>query len=167
MAKELDLVAAVYTDAERGNTILTMLQEMHAANTITLEDSALLSKGEDGKIHVQETKEVTGKKGFKRGALAGGLVGILFPPGLIVAAIAGGGLGAVWGKLRDTGLKTKQLDALADKLDGGKVAVVALCDPDSTHKVEVALQGYDGEIIKRTFSEAESAQIEDAAAQSS
>jgi uncharacterized membrane protein len=165
MSKKLDLVAAVYTDQERASTILTMLQQMHAAGTITLEDSAMVTRGEDGKVNVQETRDVTGKKGLKRGAIAGGLVGILFPPGLIVAALAGGGLGAVWGKLRDTGLKNKQLEGLGEKLESGKFAVVALCDPESTHKVEVALAGYDGELVKHTFSEAETAKIEDATAQ--
>src|SRR3954451_3780236 len=104
--KQLELLAAVYADEERAQTICDMLEQMHRATTITMEDAVYVTKGADGKLQIHETREVTTGKGAKRGAIAAGLFAVVFPPSLIVSAIAGGAVGALWGKLRDTGLKT-------------------------------------------------------------
>ena len=163
MAKQLEVIAAVYTDEERARTIADMLEQMHRATTITMDDCAILTKGADGKLQIHETHEVTTGKGAKRGAIAAGVVGLIFPPSLIATALAGGAIGAVWGKIRDTGIKNSALKDLGEKLEPGQATVVALVDAGSTHAVEVAMQGYDGEVVKHAFSEKESADIEAAA----
>ena len=163
MGKQVEAIAAVYADSERAGTILNMLEEMNKAHNITLQDAVAVTKGADGKVQVTETREVSGSKGAKRGLLAGAVVGVIFPPSLLVGAVAGGGLGAVWGKLRDTGIKTGKMDELAGKLEPGKAAVIALVEQDSVDKVEKAMQGYDGELIKHAFSETDTAHIEEAA----
>jgi uncharacterized membrane protein len=165
-SKELQLLAAVYLDQERASTILDMLEQMHKAHTITVVDLASVSKGEDGKLNVLETREVSAKKGAKRGAIAAGIFGLIFPPSLIVSVIAGGAAGAAWGKLRDTGIKSSSIEELGQKLEPGKAAVVALVDQESVSATERALQGYDGELLRHSFSANESAQIEAAAAAS-
>ena len=45
----------------------------------------------------------------------------------------------LWGKLRDTGLKTKSIKDLGETLEPGKAAVVALVDHASVHATERAL----------------------------
>jgi len=160
MAKQLELLAAVYTEEERARTICDMLEQMHRATTITLDDAAVVTKGADGKLQIHETREVTAGKGAKRGAIAAGLFGLVFPPSLIVSAVAGGAVGALWGRLRDTGIKTQAIKQLGDKLEPGKAAVVALVDQGSVHDVEVALQGYDGELIRQSFSAAETEKVQ-------
>src|SRR5262245_22131900 len=108
-SKNLHLVAAVDLDKTDAEMILESLRSMDRAQNIDLVDAAIVSKDAEGKVHVQETKEVTGKKGAKRGAIVGGLFGLLFPPSLIGAAIVGAGAGVVAGKLRDTGIKSDQM----------------------------------------------------------
>jgi len=162
MGKQVEAIAAVYADAERAGTILNMLEEMNKANNITLQDAVAVAKDADGKVQITETREVSGGKGAKRGLIAGVVVGVIFPPSLLVGAVAGGGLGAVWGKLRDTGIKSGKMQELSDKLEPGKAAVIALVEQDSVATVEKAMQGYDGELLKHAFSEAETAHIEEA-----
>jgi uncharacterized membrane protein len=164
MAKQVEAIAAVYADSERAGTILNMLEEMNKAHNIALQDAVAVAKDADGKVQITETREVSGSKGAKRGLLAGAVVGVIFPPSLLVGAVAGGGLGAVWGKLRDTGIKTGKMEELANKLEPGKAAVIALVEQDSVPAVEKAMQGYDGELLKHAFSETETAHIEEAAA---
>src|SRR5262245_32213521 len=67
-SKQLELIAAVYVDDERARTIADMLEQMHRATTITMEDCAIVTKGPDGKLNITETREVTTGKGAKRGA---------------------------------------------------------------------------------------------------
>lgn len=163
MSKQLELLAAVYTDEDRARTIAEMLEQMQRATTITLEDAAIVTKGSDGKLQIHETREVTAGKGAKRGAMAAGLFGLVFPPSLIVSAVAGGAVGALWGKLRDTGLKTKSIKELGETLEPGKAAVVVLVDQGSVKATERALQGYDGELIRESFSAKETADVQAAA----
>lgn len=162
MAKELQMVAAVYQDEERGKTILDMLEQMHKAHNIDLVDAVMLKKDADGKLSVVETRELTAKSGAKRGAIAGAVLAVIFPPSLIASAIVGGAAGAAWGKLRDSGIKSKSMEELANSLEPGKAAVVTLVKPGSEEAVEKALQGYDGQLVKHEFSAKESEQIETA-----
>lgn len=150
-AKEVRILAAVYPDEERAKTILHMLQDMNSAGTVTLIDAAMIEKRMDGKLHVTETAELTGRKGMRRGALILGAVGLIFPPSFIASVIVGGGIGALGGKLRDTGIKNQQMHDMAEQIEPGSFAVLALCEPVWTPKVEQAMQGYGGEVITTEF----------------
>jgi uncharacterized membrane protein len=163
----LVLIAAKYADGDRAKTIVDMLGEMDKAGTIDLSDAATVTKGADGKLQITETRELTTKQGAKRGAIAAGVVGVLFPPALVASAVAGGAAGAAWGKLRDTGLKSKQIEEMGEKLEAGQAAVVALVSEQSVQALEKAMQGYDGELLTHTFSASESETIEQAASTTS
>jgi uncharacterized membrane protein len=141
------LMAGVYADQERGHVILNMLESMHKSNTITLADAALIMKDEDGKFKVEETAELTTRKGARRGAIILGIVGLIYPPSLIATVIAGGGIGALAGKLRDTGIKKDQMKEFADSIQPGQAAVVALADPMYAKVIEDSLTGYEGHLL--------------------
>jgi uncharacterized membrane protein len=163
MSKELQVVSAVYPDEERADSILDMLHQMHRAATINLEDAAIVVRESDGKLHIKETKEVTTAKGAKRGAIIAGIFGVIYPPSLIASVLVGGGIGAIWGKIRDTGIKNSSLKQIGDTLQPGQVALVALADIDSAPKIELALQGYDAKPVRTPLSTEESAAVTEAA----
>jgi hypothetical protein len=58
--------------------------------SIELIAAAAIVSGADGKVRFEETADASGKKWAKRGAIAGGGVGLIFPPSLIASALAGG-----------------------------------------------------------------------------
>jgi uncharacterized membrane protein len=163
MAKDLRMIAAIYPDQEHANTILETLQKMHRASNITIVDAALLTKDEDGKIHIDETKEVTTRKGAKRGAIIAGIFGVIYPPSLIASVVVGGGIGGLWGKLRDTGIKTGDMKQVAENLTLGQVALVILAEPQSVPPIERAMEGWAGYVVHHGFTEEESARLEQAA----
>ncbi len=147
MDKSVHLMAGVYADRERAKVILDMLESMHREGTITLVDAAMLTKNEKGKLEVEETAELTGRDGARRGAVILGIVGLIYPPSLIATVIAGGGIGALAGKLRDTGIKKGQMRDIAAKLDGDQAAVMALSESASVLAIEQSLKGYEGELL--------------------
>jgi uncharacterized membrane protein len=163
MSKQLDLVAAVYADQEQAHLLLDTLQKMHRASTITLADAALVTRDAEGKVQVTETREVTTKKGAKRGAIVAGVLGLIYPPSLIASVVAGGALGGAWGKLRDTGIKTGDMKEIGNALEPGRVAVIALAEPEWTPAIERALEAGDGTLVRHGFSAEESQEIEAAA----
>ena len=111
MNKQLQLTAAVYDSEEQARRILDVLQLMHKGSTIVLADLAMVTKESDGTVHIKETRELSGLKGAKRGAIVTGIFGVIYPPSLLVTATGGAIAGRLWGRLRDTGVKTGQLKA--------------------------------------------------------
>ena len=57
---------------------------------IDLIDAAVIVHTADGKVKFEETADPSGKKWAKRGAIAGGVVGLIFLPNIIVSAAGPG-----------------------------------------------------------------------------
>jgi hypothetical protein len=89
-------------------------------------NTAVLHVRPDGKAKFVESKDW----GAGRGALLGGVIGIIGGP---VGILAGGTVGALVSKLRDSGFKNDQLEALGTSLGPNSSAVV----------VEIAADGVD------------------------
>ena len=156
---QAQLMAAVYPTHEQAKTVLDMLWQMHKATTITLKDAAIVTKNAEGKVKVEETDELTTREGAVRGALVTGVLGLIYPPSLIVSLLAGGALGGLIGKFRDTGIKSANLKEIANQLEPGKSAVIALGDGQWVDEIQGALGGFDGKLIVHPLSEEEAKQL--------
>ena len=157
--KNISLMAAKYPDQEHAQTILTMLESMHQALTIDLKDAVMATKEADGKIKLHETTDVTTRKGLKRGVIAGGILGAIFPPSLLVTAALGGGIGAIWGKIKDSGVKHDELKTFADGLAPGQAALIVLVSNESVPETQLALGAYEGELLTKLISDEEYKQL--------
>jgi uncharacterized membrane protein len=159
MSDQAQLMAAVYPTHEQAKTILNALQRMHRATTITLGDAAIVTKDADGKVKVEETAELTTREGAVRGAIVTGVLGLIFPPSFIVSVLAGGVIGGLIGKLRDTGITNANLREIADRLEPGKSAVIALGDGEWVIQIQDALQGYEGMLVTHALTADEAKQV--------
>ena len=119
---------------ERGEFVLESLRTAVAAERVTLDDLALVTKDEKGEVHIQQTKDVTTGKGARRGLLVGALVGLAAPP-LLGAAAVGGGIGALWGKFRDRGIDDDLMKRVGGMIAEGQAVVFALGDNASIDAV--------------------------------
>ena len=97
----------------------------------------------DGKVEIEETADPSGKRWAKRGAIAGGIAGLIFPPSIIVSAAVGGGAGGVWGKVRDKGFKDEDLKEIGNSLPPGSSAIIAVAEDRMVEQMERALGGYE------------------------
>jgi uncharacterized membrane protein len=96
-----------------------------------------------GKVKIEETGDPSGKKWAKRGAIAGGVVGLIFPPSIVVSAVVGGGAGGLWGKIRDKGFKDEDLKEIGNSLPPGSSAIIAVAEDRMVEQLERALGGYN------------------------
>jgi uncharacterized protein DUF1269 len=80
-------------------------------------NTAVLHVKPDGKVKFVESKDW----GAGRGALLGGVIGIIGGP---IGIVAGGSIGALTSKLRDSGFKNDQLETLGKSLGANNSAVV-------------------------------------------
>lgn len=110
---------------------------------INLIDAAVIVHTAGGKVKFEETADPSGKKWAARGAIAGGIVGLIFPPSIIVGAIVGGGAGGLWGKIRDKGFKDEDLREIGDSLPPGSSAIIAVAEDRVVEQLERGLAGYE------------------------
>jgi hypothetical protein len=83
-------------------------------------NTAVLHVKPDGKVKFVESRDW----GAGRGALLGGALGIIGGP---IGIVAGGGIGALAAKLRDSGFKNDQLEQLGTSLGpNGSAAVIEI-----------------------------------------
>ena len=80
-------------------------------------NTAVLVVRDDGKVKFIESKDW----GAGRGALLGGAIGIIGGP---IGILAGGSIGALTSKLRDSGFKNSQLETLGKSMQPGSSAAV-------------------------------------------
>jgi len=96
-------------------------------------NSAVLFVKPDGKAKFVESKDW----GAGRGALLGGAIGIIGGP---IGILAGGGIGALASKLRDSGFKNDQLEQLGKSLGPNQSAVVVEVAADAIDQAKDVIQ---------------------------
>jgi uncharacterized membrane protein len=117
-------------------------QAAERAGAIDLIDAAVAVHNAGGKVKIEETGDPSGKKWAKRGAIAGGVVGLIFPPSIVVSAVVLGGAGGLWGKIRDKGFKDEDLKEIGNSLPPGSSAIIAVAEDRMVEQLERALGGY-------------------------
>lgn len=110
---------------------------------VRVRDAAFVSRGENGRIELRQTRQVAPGEGV----VAGGTVG--FVAGMLLGGPVGGALlgmlgGGAWGA-RDTGVPDRRLRDLGDSLGPGSTLLCALVDPGDAASVRDALAAY-GEV---------------------
>jgi uncharacterized membrane protein len=96
-------------------------------------NTAVLVVRPDGKAKFVESKDW----GAGRGALLGGLIGIIGGP---IGILAGGSIGALVSKLRDSGFKNDQLEQLGKSLQPNTSAVVVEIAGDAIETAKEVLE---------------------------
>ena len=133
---------AAYETEDGAAAALKDFRAMDREGSIVLIDGAVVTRGTDGKVHFEETADPSGKKWAKRGAIAGGLVGLIFPPSLIVGAAVGGAGGGIWGKIRDKGFKDEDLKEVGESMEPGSSAIIAIAEDRTIERLMRGLEGY-------------------------
>jgi uncharacterized membrane protein len=139
----IQLFIATFDNEVQANQSLKDFQEMDKEGSIKLIDAAVIVRRADGKVKFEETADPSGKRWAKRGAIAGGVVGLIFPPTLIASALVGGGAGGIWGKIRDKGFKDEDLKSVGEGMEPGTSAIIAIAEDRVIERLEKGLEGYD------------------------
>ena len=141
--RTLVVVVATFGNEYEATESLNELKTMDKGGSIKLIDAAVVVHDTEGKVTFKETSDPSGKAWAKRGAVAGGLVGLIFPPSIIAGAIVGGAGGGVWGKIRDKGFKDEDLKAVGEEMDPGTSAIIAIAEDHMIERLENGLEGYE------------------------
>ena len=114
-----------------------IVKDLHAAGAVGTYDASVVTKDDNGKVHVNKDETST-RHGAWGGAAVGAVVGILFPPSLIGSAVVGAGIGGVGGHLWK-GMSRSDVKEFGELIDAGQAALVIV--GEST--IEAALDKAD------------------------
>jgi uncharacterized membrane protein len=154
----LELFVAAFGSEDAAGAALKDFKVMDREGSIELIDAAAIVHRADGKVHFEETADPSGKKWAKRGAIAGGLVGLIFPPSILAGAAVGAGTGGVWGKVRDKGFSDKDLQEIGESIPTGSSAIIAVAEDRVLERLQRGIQGYE-KIAQHALSADASAQV--------
>jgi uncharacterized membrane protein len=139
--------AATYGDREDAIADYASLVELHAAKLVGTYDVALITKGDDGKVHVEKHEKPT-QHGAWGGIAVGAVIGILFPPSVLGAAAAGGVIGGVAGHLR-RGMSRGDARELGELLEDGEAALIVIGESRLEEQLDKALTRAEKSIEKQ------------------
>ena len=143
------LVVVSFDNAEEAGRVRETLRSAEKADYLSLDDSAVIVKDEEGKIDVKNETD----RGVKIGAVGGGLLGLLlasifFPvAGLLVGALAGG----LIGKSVDLGIDQKFVKEVADDLEPNTSAIFFVVREANPDVAVAALKPYKGTVRQTSF----------------
>jgi uncharacterized membrane protein len=118
------LYAAAYDSFDDAEADFEAVLDLHDLGAIGTFDAAVIEKDADGKVHVHKTEKPT-QHGAWTGIGVGALIGILFPPSVIGAAVVGGVVGGVTGHLWK-GMSRGDLKDVGELLDIGQGGIVVI-----------------------------------------
>jgi uncharacterized membrane protein len=135
------VLVASFATPNGASLAATRLQELEKQGLLDVDNTVTAIKNDQGQVEVKNISEVSVGDGAKIGAIAGGVVGLLFPPSILASAALGGLLGGITAKLRETGFDPGLVKEMAESMDPGTSMLVTVVAPPWTADVETALSG--------------------------
>jgi uncharacterized membrane protein len=111
-----------YPDEAAARGDYEIVKDLHAAGAVGTFDASVITKDENGKVHVDKDETST-RRGAWGGAAVGAVVGILFPPSLIASAVVGAGVGGIGGHLWK-GMSRSDVKELGELIDEDEAALL-------------------------------------------
>jgi len=144
-----NLVVIAFENMEEAGRVRETLRSAQREDFISLDDSAVVVKDEEGKVHVKNEMD----RGVKIGAVGGSLLGLLlagifFPiGGLIIGAVGG----ALLGKTLDTGIDKKFVKDVEEAMQPGTSAIFFIVREANVDVAAAALRPYKGTVLQTSF----------------
>ena len=141
------LFIATYDSPETATEDYEAIKALHKDKVIGTYDAAIVTKGENGKVHVKKHEKPT-QHGAWGGVAAGAVLGLLFPPGILVGAAAGGLIGGAIGHFW-RGMSRKDVLELGEFIDDGQAALVVVAESAVQAEIDKAIKKADKRITRQ------------------
>jgi uncharacterized membrane protein len=134
---------------EQGPKLREALKGLQHQGLLSLDDSAVIVRDEDGKFKVHGEADRGVKVGAGAGALIGLLLGSIFFPigGIVLGALAGAGVGAAF----NVGIDKKFVKDLEAAMPNGSSAIILYARGGDPNAIRAVLEPYHGKIFQTTL----------------
>jgi uncharacterized membrane protein len=133
------IVVARFADMQAATAVYDSLRSGEAGGAYHIDGVLVVNADGSGKVHVQKMTDHHTRNGLAWGAVAGVVLGVIFPPTIIGSAVALGAAGAVVGKVGNQLQKGKVADAVKDVITPGTSGILALVQLADAPAVEKAM----------------------------
>ena len=158
------MIVVIFDNEKKAYKGVKALKDLDAEGSITLYASAVIAKDAGGKVTVKQAAD-QGPLGTGVGLITGSLIGLLGGPVGVALGASAGTFGGVLYDLAKVGVGEDFLDEVGQKLQPGKMAVVAEVWEEWVMPVDTRMEAAGGVVLRRARGEVLDSQIErDAAA---
>jgi uncharacterized membrane protein len=145
-----DLIVVGFDHFDDARRAMASLRGLERDDKIHFEDTALVQRDEDGKVHVKNEVSGTTEKATAVGAAIGGIVTFAFP---FAGMAVGSALGAAVGRMLDKGISGSFVNEVKETIAPGRSALFLIVKDTDIDAALALLRTYKGEIIQTTLPE--------------
>lgn len=154
------LIVIAFDDPDQASQVRETLAIGEHGGYVSLDDSAVVVKDAEGKVHVKNELD----RGVKIGAIGGGLLGLLIgaiflPLGAMLMGALGG---AVVGSLLDMGVSKSFVKEVSESLGPNSSAIFLIVRDANPDYAIAAMRQFNGKIIQTTLDESAEENLRDA-----
>ena len=149
------VLVAQFADMDAAKAAYYALQDAEADRALDIAAVLVANADYQGKVHIQKMTDHKTRNGFLWGAVGGAVIGLIFPPTILAAAVGVGIAGAAVGKAGNVMMKSEVADELASVIAPGTSGIVALVNITAVDAVTATIP--DAKVVK-------SAPVDDATA---
>ena len=143
----IQLIVAAFKDEDTAKLALKNLKKAQKEKLIKIENAAVLSKDQMGRLKIKETHDMGGGKGAALGGVGAAAIGLIAGTALVVPVAVGALVGGLVAKLRDSGFSDARLKAVGEGLTPGSSAIIAVVEHKWVAQVEEALAESEADLL--------------------
>jgi uncharacterized membrane protein len=140
------LVAISFPDHFRATEFVTAAARLASQGHLAIRDAVIVTKDDEGKAHVRETRDLQPSTTAFSSGIWGGLIGLLLagPIGMVVVGGVSAGLGAVAAKAVDLGIPDEWVAWLRQAVQPGNTVVALLVAQLDIEPLLAELERFEG-----------------------
>lgn len=135
---DIVIFVGVYSSKDDAELDYGALLELHDEHLVGSYDAAVVSKDDNGKVHLRKHEKPT-QHGAWSGLAIGALVGVVFPPSILATGAIGAAAGGLVGHF-SRGMSRGDMKELGEMLDDGEAALVILAQSKIDEEVAKSLK---------------------------
>ena len=133
------IIVAQFADMDAAKEAYLALLDAEMKRAIDIDGVLVVNADYEGKIHIQKMTDHTTRNGFLWGAVAGVVLGVIFPPSILASAATFGVAGALVGKAGNIWKRGEVADELKDVITPGTSGIVALVEITAIDAVKATI----------------------------
>jgi uncharacterized membrane protein len=144
----LELVVSSFKSPAGAGLVLAALIDAGGEALRGVKDLAIVRRGDDTRLHIEESRDMSAGRVAYGGGMVGLLLGILGGPlGMLIGGATGAAIGGLAGKVIDTGIPDDRLREIGALLAANTSAIVAMVEPGQAEPLLAAISQGGGTTI--------------------
>jgi uncharacterized membrane protein len=140
--------AIIFDDEKQAGEVRETLRNLERQGLLHVDDSAVIVRDAEGKVHVKGQADTGTKWGAVGGALIGAFLFLMFP----VAGIVGGAVvGGLLGKMAGMSIDKKFVEDVKEALQPGNSGIILVTSKGVPDAVINALEPYKGKLFSTSL----------------